>query len=241
MAKKPIQQISIIQELELSVETLKSALSIIQKIEHQKTPAFLIFLLLSTGLERLFKLIIGMRLLSDGGNFPTERELKKDYGHNLITLKRKLLQLCFEEHPSVPIIRDDKEFLESNSVLNELLLHLSEFALRDRYVYMNRISNEESTGKWLSHRWDEIESKIVPQDEAIQMILKNKENEYKEKISKNLVITIERLLGSVCRTITLGKMDGDSKSAGTILYDFLFLKESELGKRSYDLFGFSPI
>jgi hypothetical protein len=149
--------------------------------------------------------------------------------------------LCFEEHPSVPIIRDDKEFLESNSVLNELLLHLSEFALRDRYVYMNRISNEESTGKWLSHRWDEIESKIVPQDEAIQMILKNKENEYKEKISKNLVITIERLLGAVCRTITLGKMAGDSKSAGIILYDFLFLKESELGKRSYDLFGFSPI
>ncbi|WP_341327540.1 hypothetical protein [Methylotuvimicrobium sp. KM2] len=241
MAKHPLQQISIIQELELSIETIKSALSIIQKIEHQKTPSFLIFLLLSTGIERLFKIIIGMRLLSDGKQFPTEEELKRKYGHDLSKLKRKLLALCVAKPPSVPVSKEDKDFLENDVVLNELLAHLSEFALKDRYVYMNRIANEESTGKWLSHRWDEIESKIVPQKQAIEMILNNKQNEYKSIIALQLVITVERLLGAVCRMVTLGKMDGDSNSAATLLYDFLFLKESDLGKRNYDLFGYSPI
>ena len=241
MAKHPLQQISIIQELELSIETIKSALAIIQKIEHQKTPSFLIFLLLSTGIERLFKLIIGMRLLSDESDFPTKMELKFDYGHDLRKLKRKLLSLCFQDNLSVPIVIDDKDYLENDAVLNELLLHLSEFALCDRYVYMNKAANEESTGKWLSHRWEEIESRIVPQADAIQMMLNNQETEYKDKISRQLVITIERLLGAVCRTITLGKMDADSNSAGTILYDFLFLKNSDLGHRKYELFGFSTL
>jgi len=240
MAKHPLQQISILQELELSIETIKSALSIIQKIEHKKTPSFLIFLLLSTGIERLFKLIIGMRLLSDGQQFPTEDELKRKYGHDLTKLKRKLILLCFSGPSSVPITKEDKSFLENDVLLNELLLHLSEFALKDRYVYMNKIANEKSTGKWLSHRWEEIESKIVPQEQAIEMVLNNKENEYKGIISLHLVITVERLLGAVCRAVTLGKMDSDSNIAATLLYNFLFLKESDLGKRKYDLFGFSP-
>ena len=105
---------------------------------------------------------------------------------------------------------------------------------------MNKIANEKSTGKWLSHRWEEIESKIVPQEQAIEMVLNNKENEYKGIISLHLVITVERLLGAVCRAVTLGKMDSDSNIAATLLYNFLFLKESDLGKRKYDLFGFSP-
>lgn len=243
MAKNPIRQISIIQELELSIETIKTALSVIQRIEHQKTPSFLIFILLSTGIERLFKLIIGMRLMSNGSEFPTESELKnnKKYGHNLTKMKEKLLSLCFDKSPAIPIIKNDKEFLENDVLLNELLVQLSEFALGDRYVYMNKAANENSTGKWLSHRWDEIESKIVGQDEAVALLLSNQESQYKQIISNQLVITIERLLGAVCRTITLGKMDGDSNSAGTLLYDFLFLKEAELGKRRYNLFGFSPI
>lgn len=235
MAKNSLQQISIIQELELSIETIKSALSIIQSIEYQKTPSFLIFLLLSTGIERLFKLIIGMRLLSNGKEFPTEAELRnnKTYGHNLSKMKKNLLSLCFEENPTIPIIKNDKHFLKNDAVLNELLVHLSEFALGDRYVYMNKAANDSSTGKWLSHRWDEIESKVIPQGEAIKMMLDNDESRYKSIISRQLVVTIERLLGAVCRTITLGKMDGDSNSAGTLLYDFLFLKDSDLGQRRY--------
>ena len=52
---------------------------------------------------------------------------------------------------------------------------------------------------------------------------------------------IERLLGALARTVTLGEMDKNSNSAGTLLYDFLSIRESQLGSKKYELFGYSPI
>lgn len=242
MDNKALKQISLIQELELGIEAVKSGLSIIQSINFQRTPSFLIFLILSTGLERILKVIIGMRLLSDNKPFPTEKELKTKYGHNLIKLRNEVLDICYnKEKLSPPILLEDFNFLQKNIILNELLTHLSEFATKDRYVYMNRISNENSTGKWLSRRWDELENKIVPQNKAIELIENNRQEEYIEIISESLVKCIEQLLGALARTVTLGKMDKSANSAGTLLYDFLFIKESQLGTKKYELFGYSPI
>jgi hypothetical protein len=243
MSNSQAQRISIIQELELSIETIKSALSIIQRMEFQKTPSFLIFVLLSTGIERLFKVIIGLRLLSDGEKFPSVSDLKnsKEYGHNLTKMKSKILTLCFKDNQKPQIVKEDREFLENDTLLKELLAHLTDFSLSDRYVYMNSIANEEFTGKWLSHRWEEIERIIISPSDAAKLISDGKANEYKEFISHSLVVVIEKLLGVMCRTITLGKMDSDANSAGTLLFEFLFLRKSDLGKRRYDLFGFSPI
>jgi hypothetical protein len=106
---------------------------------------------------------------------------------------------------------------------------------------MNKISNENSTGKWLSHRWEALENKIVPQHKAIELIENNRQEEYIEIIALSLVKCIERLLGALARTVTLGKMDKDANSAGTLLYDFLFLRESQLGAKKYELLGYSPI
>jgi hypothetical protein len=235
-----LKQISLIQELELGVETVKSGLSIIQSMKLQKTPSFLIFLILSTGLERILKVVIGMRLLSDNKPFPSEKELRKNYGHNLISLRNEVLNICYKNKKEAPpIISEDYNFIKDNVILNELLTHLSEFARKDRYVYMNRISNENSTGKWLSLRWEEIENKIVSRGEAIELIQNNRNKEYIEIVSKSLVKCIERFLSALARTITLGKMDKNSNSAGTLLYDFLFIRESQLGTRKYDLFGYS--
>lgn len=52
MGNDDLKQISLLQELELGVETIKSALSLIQSIQPYRTPIFLIFLILSTGLYR---------------------------------------------------------------------------------------------------------------------------------------------------------------------------------------------
>jgi hypothetical protein len=242
MDKNAKKQISLFQELELGIETVKSGLSIIQSISFQRTPSFLIFLILSTGLERILKVIIGMRLLSDQKPFPTEKELKNKYGHSLIKLRDEVLAVCYDkEKLSPPILSDDYYFLQDDILLNEFLTHLSEFATKDRYVYMNKISNENSTGKWLSHRWNELENKIVPQNKAIELIENNRQEEYNEIIAVSLVKCIERLLGALTRTVTLGKMDKNSNSAGTLLYDFLFIRESQLGAKKYELFGYSPI
>ena len=242
MGNKVLKQISLIQELELGIETVKSGLSIIQSIEFQRTPSFLIFLILSTGLERILKIIIGMRLLSDHKSFPTEKELKKKYGHSLIKLRNEILNICYDEKKLSPqIIHEDFNFIKNDVILNELLKQLSEFATKDRYVYMNRISNENSTGKLLSNRWEEIENKIISNKESLELIQNNRDKEYIEIISKSLVNCIERFLSALARTITFGKMNKDSNSAGTLLYEFLFIKESQMGTRKYDLFGYSTI
>ncbi len=242
MDNKVLKQISLIQELELGIETVKSGLSIIQSMKMQCTPSFLIFLILSTGLERILKVVIGMRLLSDNKSFPTEKELKKNYGHSLIKLRNEILTICYNKDKlSPPIILEDFNYIQKDIILNELLNQLSEFATNDRYVYMNRISNDKSTGKWLSSRWEEIENKIVSRKEAIELIQNNRNEEYIEIVSKTLVKCIERFLSALARTITLGKMDKDSNSAGTLLYDFLFMKESQMGTKKYDLFGYSNI
>ena len=241
MTEKALRSISLYQELELGVETTKSALSLIQAIEPDRTPIFLIFLVLSTGLERIFKVLLGLRMLTDQGRFLSENELRT-YGHDLCKLKSDVLSQCFDEQKlNTQIEHEDYDFVSNDVLLNKLLEHLSEFAKKDRYVYMSRIADENATGKWLSHRWEEIESAIIPTDVAVESVVQGRQKQYKEEISTRLVICVERLLGALVRTITLGGMNGQANSAGTLLHDFLSIRDSELGKKKYELFGFTPV
>lgn len=240
MTSDALKQISLLQELEIGIETIKSALSIIQSIHSNHIPIFLIFLILSTGLERVFKVVIGLRMLTDHQRFLSEKMLR-EYGHDLCKLKGDVLSSCFDEQKlDSQIKREDYEFISNDILLNELLMHLSEFGKNGRYVYMNRIADENATGKWLSHRWEEIEHIIIPVTTAVALFKEEKYEEYMEIISNELVKCIERLLGALGRTITLGGMNKQANSAGTLLYDFM-IRDSELGRKRYELFGYTPV
>jgi hypothetical protein len=240
------QQISILQELELSIETIKSGLAMIQATKIHPPPIFLIFLTLSTGLERLFKVIIGMRLVSNGKSFPSKKDLQKKYGHSLLKLKNKILVKCYVgEKLMPPIVEEDFKFLKKDVLLNQFLKNLSIFALQDRYVYMNQISEEndeeENKPKWLSTHWEELTNMIVPAHNASVLELNNHLEKFKEIIADSLVACIEHLLGSLYRSITIGKMNGDANSASILLYDFGKLRDSELGTKKYEILGYSPL
>ena len=241
MTSDALKRISLLQELEIGIETIKSALSLIQSIHPDNIPIFLIFLILSTGLERIFKVVIGLRMWTDLHRFLTEEELRA-YGHDLSRLKRDLLSSCFDrQNLDSQIKRDDYEYLRDDKLLNALLMHLGEFSKNGRYVYMNRIADDNATGKWLSHRWEEIERQIIPLTTALELDKEGKYDEYTKVISDALVKCIERLLGALGRIITLGNMNAEANSAGTLLYEFVLIRNSELGKKRYKLFGPTPI
>ncbi len=237
-----IQKISLFQELDLAVEAAKSGLALIQSIEPGKVPVFLAFLVLSTSLERILKIILGMRLLTDEGRFLTKDELQKQYGHNVRKLTEAVLEKCFDgEKTSPPIRKDDYCYLKSNDLLNAILAHLSEFAVRDRYVYMNGIIEPSSLGKWLGTRWQEIEQIIIPCEEAVAYLGEAQQEKYTARISSELVVCIEQFIGALGRCVTYGEMNSDAKSAGTVLYSFVMLRKEQLGTTKYELFGHGPI
>ncbi len=241
MTDSPLKKISLIQELDLAVETVKSGLSLVQSIQPYRTPVFLIFLVLSTGLERIMKIVLGMRLLTDEGRFLSRDELQR-YGHNLRKLAEAVLDRCFNgEATTPPIRRDDYLYIRNDELLNTLLCQLSEFAVRDRYVYMNGIVEPESLGTWLGDRWGQIENVVIPPGEAVKYFQDGKEEEYKNWISLSLTICVEKLLGGLGRSITLGDMNKEANSAGTLLYDFVLIREKEFGAKKYELFGHTPI
>jgi len=93
------------------------ALSLIQSTKPLKVPIFLIFLTLSTGLERVFKILIGLRKLTDENSFLSEKELRK-YGHDLCSLKNDVIKTCFnKKNIHSEIQNNDLDFIKNKLAL----------------------------------------------------------------------------------------------------------------------------
>ena len=223
------------EELGLAISVIKSGLAILQETTAARTNAFLFMLALSTGIERLMKILLCLRSLDEEGRFLTEQELRA-FGHNLVRLNEAVVDQCFtQEALRRPALQEDFDFIRNDPLLQEVLQVLSDFALRDRYVYMDAINDPNGFSGWLEDRWSTIERMTMPADEINEMLMQRRLREVISTATQSIVICLERFLRALARTVTLSGLSPEARSMGTAVWDFLMLRDEELGQNIYEV------
>lgn len=146
------------QEGELIHSCLKTGLLILQDANLDfKGDYYLAFFLLSTGLERLMKVIIIIEhMASNKLNTPSSSQIR-GYGHDLRDLFRKCSQIAADY--SVSEFND----FSSDDINRSILEFLSEFARRTRYHNLDSIAGAGVSRDPLS-QWHTIVEKIAQAD-----------------------------------------------------------------------------
>ena len=91
------QKIALIQEAEIALYSIESGLGHLAKNRPYapKPYYFAWFILLSTGFERLLKILICLHEFETTGVFPSRRFLQHTMRHDLLTLRDEVVRRCF--------------------------------------------------------------------------------------------------------------------------------------------------
>lgn len=129
------------KEAQFTCEMLCTGVTQIRKANYSRRGIyFQAFTSLSTGLERVGKLcLILEHYLKSGGNFPDNKLLKNEIGHDIAAIYRKLIMIKKEYQFELYYLQDLDEDIYRN-----ILDILSRFAKGDRYSNIDLIVNQRN-------------------------------------------------------------------------------------------------
>ena len=145
-------------EIDNSIYLIEVALATLQKYGESQGGNFLFMLLMSTGLERLMKIIMNLSEYKESNRFLSSSELK-NYGHDLIELRDAVFNMLTTLSSCTDTLQQEFRNLIKDELLYELLRILSDFAKGDRYKYLDGIQSPVIPERLPSVRWDRAISK----------------------------------------------------------------------------------
>jgi len=152
------QDILLSREASMSAMAVGQGLTSLRKYDFGQTGYFYSSLLqLTTGIERLLKIIIIYKHRLNHNRFPDNKELR-NYGHNLNELFSHSVEIAEEFECSKFIIRSPEKLL-----CNNIIILLSDFAMQARYYNLDILTgrqhrnNIEPLARWEN----EINSLII--------------------------------------------------------------------------------
>lgn len=228
------RRLYLIQELDVSLLAIAAGLAELHGSLPYRSRYFVFLLLLSTGLERLLKIVLHLRALETTGAFLSRDEMKNRYGHNLVGLCNAVVTECFTpEHLTRPATQADLRFVRDDPILRPMLELLSDFATADRYIYMNGISDPGDTAEWPERRWQELESSTLPRGEFVRLYMAGEEPTAKDRATRALVACLERFVRAVARLFVWGALGDQARQVSPAVSDYLRLMDEDLGSRDH--------
>jgi hypothetical protein len=230
------QQVGLLQEAEIALYSIEAGLAALEKNRAYapKPYYFAWYLLLSTGFERLMKIIVCLHEFEATGAFPTRRSLQRDIGHDLLRLRDAIVQRCYTPDYCQRVFgQDDLSFITSDPVLLPLLRALNDFAMGDRYLFMNQISDPAIGREWPKMRWEEIE-RIALSDAVYFQLLKDDYPELIRRSTKALKECVERFTRALTRLFIFGNLGSLARSQSATISEFTKLEDGNLGNKVYE-------
>ncbi len=233
MDNKLQKQLAIIQELETSFKLVKLGIGEYQNLGGANDFYYLPFQLISSGLERLMKCHVCLGYLEQNGDFPDFKYIKK-LGHDLIKLKEHILN-NFYSTENRPALERDLNYLQSHSDLSKVIFILSEFGKYARYYNLDIITNSTQPSIDAKSEWEQFEIELVLRDCNLTDKLGKIEysEEIYETVKRVIIIHIEKFTRAICRQFTLGGLGEKAKQLSPIIFDFIILKDEDLGNKNY--------
>lgn len=227
------RKLSLIEELDTSIRLIKLGFGEYQNLDMANDFYYLPFQLISSGFERLMKCYICLGHFEIEGVFPEPKLFRNKLGHDLIKLKRHITQNYFQENSKA--LSDDLIYLETDKDLEKLINLLSEFGKFARYYNLNVISGEINPGIDVKALWEEYEMSYVLNNKILLEKLTNLEtrNDVLDLITSRIIEKLSRFTRALARQFTLGKLGALAQQYSPSFYDFLMLKDSDLGNIDY--------
>jgi len=233
MKDEVVRKISLIEELDTSIKLIKLGFGEYQNLDMANDFYYLPFQLISSGFERLMKCYICVGHIEKDGDFPKPELFRNKLKHDLIKLKNHIIENYFQENSQA--LSADFTYLKTDKDLEKLIGLLSEFGKFARYYNLNVVTGEINPGIDVKALWEEYETSYVVGDKLLLDKFKDFEsrNEVLNLITQKIIEKLERFTRALARQFTLGKLGALAQQYSPSVYDFLMLKDSELGNIDY--------
>lgn len=228
------QEIALLQEVEIATCTIEAGLAALaQNRQYAAKPYwFTWMLLLSTGLERLMKVIVCLHELETNHTFPKPATIKR-LGHDLHTLRTEVVTHCFTPAYQAHVWgAHDYHLLTANDVVQMLFDLLNDFAKTDRYLFLDRITNPTTDRDPPYRRWEELEKLAISAPVYIQLLSDNYPV-LKQRATQEMQGYIEQIVRALMRLFVVGELGAVGKRYSFTVSPFVHIADDQLGRTIY--------
>ena len=221
------------EELETSIDLLKSGFGHLQEIDMSNTFYHLPHQLMASGFERLMKCYISLIHHGRTGSYP-DTAFMRSLGHDLENL---LDSICKHYYGGTtrPLIQQEYSFISTDSVLHDCIRILSLFGKKGRYYNLDIVTGAAQAPIDPKSEWQALESSV---EDPIPFV-SNPELMYRDyypRVHSKLISKMERLVRAIALQFTLGdhaEQDGGLRRTSVVSADFRNLSDQELGTNDY--------
>jgi hypothetical protein len=172
--------------------------------------------LLAQGYERVIKATVVASLAARGEPLPTKQQIGQEWGHKLIEVHGKMIQLAAEvpEYASRPAVIADLEFMREDPHLLALLALLSNFAGGGRYFDLDTMLgfNDGDPDLAPSRIWSALEIRFWDQISNGDEITDLSGEEVHARIGVAIASVLDRYTRAIARMWHLGALGPGSAS-----------------------------
>ena len=224
-------------ELRTAIKPIELGFGEFQNLDLANNFYYLPFQLLSSGFERLMKCHICLGYYEANNTYPDNKYLRGcggRNGHDLIELKNSILSSFFQVH-NIPALHEDRDYLQNDNELEQLIHLLSEFGKYARYYNLDIITSEAKPSIDVRQQWEEYEANIITSNPQYSDRLGDIESapEILEYAKREIIIKLEKFTRAISRQFTLGKLGKKADQFSPILFQFIMLNDINLGNRDY--------
>jgi hypothetical protein len=227
------KHLAVLEEVETSSKLIRLGFGEIQNLNQSNDFYFLPFQLLSQGFERLMKSYICLGHLDKTGEYPIYSYIKS-LGHDLEKLLKEILSeyFVYKEHAT---LLNDKEFLENDTELKELLYILSEFGKLARYHNFDIITGNQQPSVNPKDLWTAFRNKIIFSNSTTMDKLGDWElhNEIYGDLSRYILVLFEKFVSALSRQFLFGGLGEKGKQFSNPFSDFGTLFSNDFGNTDY--------
>ena len=228
---RQIQLLYLNEELLIAVSTVETGITILQSNRLYRSNEFPFMLMLSSGIERVLKIVQHLAVFNAEGEFRPVC-----WTHNLDHLRAWVLRECFTAaYLTKPNMHADRDYLAGDPLLKAMFAVLSDFgdARGSRYLYMDAIANPNMQGagdRWPKRQWERLELLCINAAGGIQVELIEEQH---KQATRQLVGVIERFMRIIGRLFRFGGLGELALPPSTYFSQFIRMDEHEFGTVAY--------
>lgn len=231
------RNLSLILETQTAIKYIRLGLANIQKISAKNDFYHSVFLYLSSGIERLLKVMLCLNYQEREGSLPSFRDLlQNNNGHDLVFLKRELGEIIDNNRDLV--CQEDYDIIITDRLVLQIFEVLSEFGKRGRYFNLDAVLGKAQQFN-VQNEWDKIEKKVGIEyfglDKYYEIVVDPKKLDYLfQNTNKIIVSKLEKLFRALTRLFLKKNF---SEKGNNLLFEvevFTDLEDSDFGKTDYN-------
>lgn len=197
MALTKQQEIALIYEMGSVRYLLRHGTNVIRETTYVERTIDPILTSLSIGVEKLLKLALGLSDLAEGGSWPSQAKMQKEYGHGvdaMDALLRDRLNTTIELNGSSQYVRDLLAGVDSDPVWPPVRRALDAYGRSGRFYYLDILGEKPQVWQNPRDLWQEAETAAVQSDDAIRAVYSRAIEENSQPLFDEVVDRLHHLM-----------------------------------------------